>query len=256
LFHTGKEGYGLAAVHMGKAMARLREPNHQQALKEMALAEEALSKALNDLLALMEALERIPAFALIKPPEDMELGPLTQALILAAEQRRLRGEARASVPRDLPGLGPRQAGLRDRCAELTELVDDELVRTAHGHMAKAVPALEKPRRAEAIRQQQLAEKFLRRFVLQTALEMMEEPPEELSEQPSVPMPSIMPVVMTTESLHLFSKTAAEGKLTRGKRAEWEVLGRRDRAALNENFARELPLEFRGILKDYYERLAK
>jgi hypothetical protein len=35
-----------------------------------------------------------------------------------------------------------------------------------------------------------------------------------------------------------------------------VLGKRDRAALNENFARELPLEYRAILKDYYERLAK
>jgi len=35
-----------------------------------------------------------------------------------------------------------------------------------------------------------------------------------------------------------------------------VLGRRDRAALNENFARELPLEYRAILKDYYERLAR
>ena len=29
-----------------------------------------------------------------------------------------------------------------------------------------------------------------------------------------------------------------------------------RAALNENFARELPLEYRAILKDYYERLTK
>jgi hypothetical protein len=35
-----------------------------------------------------------------------------------------------------------------------------------------------------------------------------------------------------------------------------VLGRRDRAALNENFARELPLEYRAILKDYYEKLTK
>ena len=33
-----------------------------------------------------------------------------------------------------------------------------------------------------------------------------------------------------------------------------MLGRRDRAALNENFARELPLEYRAILKDYYDHL--
>ncbi|MEJ6572593.1 MAG: hypothetical protein QNL01_08585 [Akkermansiaceae bacterium] len=35
-----------------------------------------------------------------------------------------------------------------------------------------------------------------------------------------------------------------------------VLCQRDRASLNENFARELPLEYRAVLKDYYERLAK
>jgi hypothetical protein len=40
------------------------------------------------------------------------------------------------------------------------------------------------------------------------------------------------------------------------RSEWEVLGRRDRAALNENFVRELPLEYREFLKDYYERLTQ
>jgi hypothetical protein len=28
------------------------------------------------------------------------------------------------------------------------------------------------------------------------------------------------------------------------------------SALNENFARELPLEYRAILKDYYEKLTK
>jgi ABC-type transporter Mla MlaB component len=31
---------------------------------------------------------------------------------------------------------------------------------------------------------------------------------------------------------------------------------RNRAALNQNFARELPLEFRATLKNYYERVAK
>ena len=50
--------------------------------------------------------------------------------------------------------------------------------------------------------------------------------------------------------------ALTGTKPKGGRLEWEVLGRRDRAALNENFARELPLEYRAILKDYYERLTK
>ena len=48
----------------------------------------------------------------------------------------------------------------------------------------------------------------------------------------------------------------EGEDAKAGRAEWEVLAERDRAALNENFVRELPLEYREILKDYYERLTE
>ena len=57
-------------------------------------------------------------------------------------------------------------------------------------------------------------------------------------------------------LPLFEPGALTGDKPKGGRLEWEVLGRRDRAALNENFARELPLEYRAILKDYYERLTQ
>jgi hypothetical protein len=35
-----------------------------------------------------------------------------------------------------------------------------------------------------------------------------------------------------------------------------VLGQRDRAALNQNFARELPLEYRQVLRVYFERLSE
>jgi hypothetical protein len=55
---------------------------------------------------------------------------------------------------------------------------------------------------------------------------------------------------------LFEPGALTGDKPKGGRPEWDVLGRRDRAALNENFARELPLEYREILKDYYERLTR
>jgi hypothetical protein len=55
---------------------------------------------------------------------------------------------------------------------------------------------------------------------------------------------------------MYMPGAVSGTKPKGGRQEWEVLGQRDRAALNENFARELPLEYRAVLKDYYERLAK
>ena len=54
----------------------------------------------------------------------------------------------------------------------------------------------------------------------------------------------------------FSKADPLGKLPRSTKGEWNSLMDRERAALNENFARELPLEYRRLLKDYYEALAK
>ena len=57
-----------------------------------------------------------------------------------------------------------------------------------------------------------------------------------------------------------SNTVQRGKTmqsqVRRKGSEWEILGERNRAALNQNFARELPLEYRATLKNYYERVAK
>ena len=55
--------------------------------------------------------------------------------------------------------------------------------------------------------------------------------------PSAP-PADAPVTDDGE-LQLFMPGALTGTRPKGGRVEWEVLGRRDRAALNENFAREL-----------------
>jgi hypothetical protein len=54
----------------------------------------------------------------------------------------------------------------------------------------------------------------------------------------------------------FVSDIVAGEAPKDKKTEWQVLGNRDRAALNQNFARELPLEYRGTLKNYYERVAE
>jgi hypothetical protein len=73
--------------------------------------------------------------------------------------------------------------------------------------------------------------------------------------PADPVPTD-PIESLADEMMMFMPGAVSGGKPKGGRQEWQVLGRRDRAALNENFARELPLEYRGILKDYYERLAE
>ena len=59
-----------------------------------------------------------------------------------------------------------------------------------------------------------------------------------------------------DSFDMFTPGSVTGRKIKGGKQEWQVLGQRERAALNENFARELPLEYRDLLKDYYERLAR
>jgi hypothetical protein len=55
---------------------------------------------------------------------------------------------------------------------------------------------------------------------------------------------------------LFEKTDVEGQLPTSSASTWTSLSTRERDALGENFARELPREFRDMLKVYYEELSK
>jgi hypothetical protein len=120
------------------------------------------------------------------------------------------------------------------------------------HMAAAAAGLEKGDRAAAITSQSQTNDALRHFIIEYALKYVMIPP------PAGPMPPALvdPDVILELDVPLFEPGALTGTKPKGGRLEWEVLGRRDRAALNENFARELPLEYRAILKDYYEKLTK
>ncbi len=119
------------------------------------------------------------------------------------------------------------------------------------HMAEAAAGLEKGDRAAAIASQGQANDALRHFIVEYALKYVMIPP------PGPPQPPApIEVDELKEQDALFEPGALTGTKPKGGRLEWEVLGRRDRAALNENFARELPLEYRAILKDYYEKLTK
>lgn len=123
---------------------------------------------------------------------------------------------------------------------------------AHRHLSEAAASLESGERDAAIASQQQAADALRYFILEYALKYVAVPPPG---PPADPAPSD-DAAPDDDELLLFMPGALTGERPKGGRLEWQVLGRRDRAALNENFARELPLEYRAILKDYYERLTE
>ena len=123
---------------------------------------------------------------------------------------------------------------------------------AYRHLVEAAAKLKAGDRDAAITSQNQAADALRYFILEYALKYVDVPPPA---PPADPAPSEDAEPDDSE-LQLFLPGALTGERPKGGRLEWQVLGRRDRAALNENFARELPLEYREILKDYYEQLTE
>jgi hypothetical protein len=116
-------------------------------------------------------------------------------------------------------------------------------------------ALSASNKADAAGAQQAVDQTLRHFIIEQALILnTATPPASASSEP---------VESEAETDDLYESDTVgfvadfvSGEAPKDKKSEWEILGTRNRAALNQNFARELPLEYRATLKDYYERVAK
>ena len=248
---TGKRYFGDALRRMTGAAKGLDAGDRAAALREMKLAEGSIG---DDRAELLELIELLPL--LLAPPAGPKLAPevvlIRRALAVATEQKALYRETRRSAPKHVAALAARQRPLEQRCAAIiTPFESHPNAVSARKRMAEAASALAASSGDEAVALQQKADASLRHLILEQVLEhvVVPGPPP-----PGDPVPSYD--VGDTEEFKMFMPGAVSGVKPKGGRGEWEVLGRRDRAALNENFARELPLEYRAILKDYYERLAK
>ena len=122
-------------------------------------------------------------------------------------------------------------------------------------MESVVGALKASKRADAGRAQERLDLELRHYIVQWALILNTSVPPGSS--------SSDPVESESETDDLYEKDTVSfvadfvsGEGPKDKESDWEILGERNRAALNQNFARELPLEYRATLKNYYERVAK
>jgi len=248
---TGKRYFGDAQRHMTKAAESLIDGDRAASLREMQLAESSVGEDKTQLIELMELLS-----LLLAPPAGPELAPevveIRKVLGVVSEQEALYRKLRRADARKAVELAAKQGALAKRCDAVIQTYNSHpKTVSARRHMAEAAANMTGPSRDKAIAKLQEAEGELRHLMLEQVLEhvVVPGPPP-----PSDPVPSWD--VSDTEEYKMFMPGAVSGVKPRGGRQEWEVLGRRVRAALNENFARELPLEYRAILKDYYERLAK
>ena len=242
------------ATQMLTAAEMLKSGNANAALGQMELAEETLKINAEELLLIITMLHGLPSIEVTSASAE-ELVLLLDVLALASDQRDLSRESESAEPTELKSLSSRQDKLITNIKKaITGDTPDPKLVTANVAITEAAQTMQDSNPEGTRRNQELANDALRQFVIEQAL--------ILETAKGVSASSDEPVLTESETTDLslsvanFVSDFVSGEAPKDKKTEWEVLGERERAALNQNFARELPLEYRGTLKNYYERVAK
>ncbi len=263
----GRSHYVKAATEMEKAMTQIKNVNRAPAVTHQRRAVKALRKAAEALAELLGNVAEITNIGRMEYRES-DTHILTRIMMVAVEQRRIRKRTGEATEEQLREFTRReQLHLMRTTRKLASHEDlalypqvDSLPQAADT-MEKAADQLdEKVNRSKAVEHQQQAEQALRADIAAMVSELLstiETMPAQETEggggralKQSVAMPM--------ESIRVFGEapTTQPTKVSGSQKSTWEPLGPRQRAALNENFARELPLEYRGLLKRYYQSLAE
>ncbi|MEI6177054.1 MAG: hypothetical protein WCS43_09195, partial [Verrucomicrobiota bacterium] len=234
--------------------ARLMESG-QPAADSMLAAEKSLHAVSGQLGIIIAMLNGLPSIEVTKasPPE---LHRLIAVLDIASKHRKLLRQTQGSDDKGLPTLAAAQAKLAEAAAKANEgETSHPLLVTAQGQLAAIGNDLTASRKAGATTAQLAADQTLRHFIIEQALILNTAiPPASASSDPVVTEAETTDL-SASDSVDFVSEFVS-GEAPKDKKSEWEILGTRNRAALNQNFARELPLEYRATLKDYYEKVAK
>ena len=227
----------------------------QPAAESMLVAEKSLHAVSGQLGVIIAMLNGLPSIEVTKasPPE---LHRLIAVLDIASKHRQLLRQTQGTDDKGLPSLAPAQEKLAEAAAKANEGESSHpLLATAQGQLAAIGNDLTASRKAGAATAQLAADQTLRHFIIEQALILNTAiPPASASSDPVITEAETTDL-SASDSVSFVSEFVS-GEAPKDKKSEWEILGTRNRAALNQNFARELPLEYRATLKNYYERVAK
>ena len=266
---TGRKQFAQNITHMESALKLLETGDTAAASKEMALAVDAVASVNKTLFRLNKLSVHVLAPpAPLVPPEISFLVDFTS---LATHHKRLYRSTNMTSPQDAAKLSSQQDKMAKQCELFVKryaaLVmakslaggqksmkpffakSSGRLTSAHKLMQQATGQIKAGKIEEAITAQRKAAEEMRVFYIDNILMFMIVP------VPPIPFPTTS-FDDIPDDFMIIDPGSVRGRKIKGGKLEWQVLGRRDRAALNENFARELPLEYRGLLKDYYERLAQ
>ncbi|MBT3296183.1 MAG: hypothetical protein HN919_10055 [Verrucomicrobia bacterium] len=255
---TGRADYTRAHAALTNATKAWKAEDRDACMDEVFAAEGLHKESLDELRELMAKVAFIPSVDPIEAPPEYDV--MLEMVSLLLDQRRVARLVYEAGDGTLAELAP-QVG--DLVAAATDLVDSTAQHSfmvgAHKHLTDVAAGLATASRADAYGHLHASEELLRQCILEYALYYVEIKRPRGSKRKKKGKSSIVTMFkMSNKIKPAYDKDwgGVEGEDAESGRSEWEVLGRRNRAALHENFVRELPLEYREFLKDYYERLAE
>ncbi len=246
--------YTEPAKLMRVALTRL-ESKDPAALEQMELAVAALKENTESLFTVISMLHGLPNIV-IMTHTDPDVQRLVDVLAVASAHKVLFRDTNAAKKQKIKAMAARQSKLAASCQKLTQVGEPHpMLQAASTQLATAATAMQSPDRAAIKDSQKVAMQTLRHFIIEQAL-ILETAAPPASPQPGDPDDGGEGSDGDPAFAAGFISDFVSGEAPKDQRAGWDVRADRNRAALNQNFARELPLEYRGLLKNYYERVAK
>ena len=255
---TGREDYTRAQQLLIRAVKALEAGQREASLAEMNSAGEKLNQ---NLLELRELIANIGFIPDVLPMEaSPEYNVMLDMVSLLIHQRNLSIRIYKGKADELVDFVSALNEIEDNAAELLQgTLQHAFMVASHKFITEALNHLKSGAPIEAYKKLQHSEIVLRQCILEYALYYIEIKRPHGGKKTKKGKSGIVNMFKMSNKLKAaYDKDwgGVEGEDPKSGRAEWEVLGRRDRAALNENFVRELPLEYREFLKNYYERLTQ
>ena len=251
---TGMESFKEPAEIMQEALEEIKSGQVSSASDAMELVTEIYAENTEELLMVITMLHGLPSIEVLSD-SDPALVRLVEALALASDHKQLYRQTQQTSLEQWNQIQKKQELIAKRLKQILVPEDEEgALGVANQKLSQAIENFVPDKLLEIRELQRVADEKMRHYIVEQSIIL------ETAAPVAAPSEGDGDSSEGSDSESALSagfiSDFVSGEAVRDKRSEWKVLGDRNRAALNQNFARELPLEYRALLKNYYERVAQ
>ncbi|HUT01874.1 MAG TPA: hypothetical protein VM031_05430 [Phycisphaerae bacterium] len=241
-----------AEKHMAQAAKALEKNQQKEGVKEQKKAEDSLKKALKKLeQQIAEAAEELDDQQELADANEQLDQAIEQTQSLVRRQEQLGQQTQAANSKEMADLAQPQQRLSEEAKGLAEKQEQaeeagKSLEKASTEMHQATQQMEQGQKTQAQQHQQQALAALRQASQQ--LQQSRQQAQRVDPRSKTNKPR-------ERGRRDFGRQRPGGRAAKDKKV-WDHLNPKERDALRQSFARDLPLEYRELLEDYYEALSK